>query len=90
MTKERPKPTMTAAPPQPETVPASTSEGKKRTTVFLDPRLVERAIAASGASNTSDAVERGLLELVRKENAKRLADLAGADTSFAAGERRKS
>jgi len=61
-----------------------------RTTLEIDPKLLEDAIAASGAPNKSTAVRLGLEALVDKAARQRLAALRGRLPDIQAPPRRRS
>ncbi len=60
-----------------------------RTTVTLDDRLVEKAIALTGCSDRSPLLREALTALVERESAKRLARLGGTEPDVSAPSRRR-
>jgi Arc/MetJ family transcription regulator len=50
----------------------------KRTNLVLDASLLEETLKASGERTYSRAVERAMLDFVRRSKARRILDLAGA------------
>lgn len=63
---------------------------KVRTTVLLDPKLVDEARKAAHASTNSEAIEAGLKELIRKAALDRLAEtVLQPDRTFRVVRRRR-
>lgn len=49
----------------------------KRTTISVDPELINEAIAITGASSRSEAIEWALQEMIRRRKLAKLAEMAG-------------
>lgn len=49
----------------------------KRTTISVDPELIDEAIAVSGASSRNEAIEWALQEMIRRRKLVKLSELAG-------------
>ena len=60
-----------------------------RTTMNLDDALVEEAMQLTGLKEKTAVVHAGLLELIRRESARRLAALGGTDPKAQAPARRR-
>jgi Arc/MetJ family transcription regulator len=60
-----------------------------RTTLILDPALVERAAKLSGITEKTAVVRAGLEALIARESARRLAALGGSDSRARAPRRRR-
>jgi hypothetical protein len=60
-----------------------------RTTLILDPGLVERASKLSGITEKTAVVHAGLEALIARESARRLAALGGTDARARAPRRRR-
>lgn len=65
-------------------------EGDLRTTVNLDESLVEEAMRVTGVRERTLLIHEGLKALVSRENARRLARLAGSEPQLRAVPRRRS
>jgi hypothetical protein len=63
---------------------------RMRTTLILDDRLVERAQEASGITGTTAVLHAGLLALIARESARRLAALGGSEPTLRPVHRRRS
>jgi Arc/MetJ family transcription regulator len=61
-----------------------------RTTIILDPRLVEEARAATGIKEKSALVRAGLEALIQREAGRRLAALGGTMPDLQVPPRRRS
>ena len=61
-----------------------------RTTLILDPVLVERAAKLSGITEKTAVVHAGLEALIARESARRLAALGGTDARAKAPRRRRA
>ncbi len=60
-----------------------------RTTLDLDPELLDRARELTGIKETTDLVHEGLRSLIAREAARRLARLGGSQPSLRAPPRRR-
>jgi len=61
-----------------------------RTTVNIDDVLYEEAADLMGVREKTALVKEGLIALIQRESAKRLALLGGSDPNASAGSRRRS
>lgn len=61
-----------------------------RTTLIIDEDLLDEARRLSGIEGKSALVRAGLLALIARESARRLAALGGSDPAAAAGRRRRT
>jgi Arc/MetJ family transcription regulator len=61
-----------------------------RVTIDIDDALLEQAAKLTGIRRKSDLVCMGLIALVARESARRLADLGGSEKHFRPGRRRRS
>lgn len=61
-----------------------------RTTVNLDPDLIERAQRLSGVSERKALIDEGLRALIQRESARRLAKLAGTEPQLVEPPRRRA
>jgi len=60
-----------------------------RTTLNIDDRLLDEASRLTGVTEKTSLVRMGLEALVRREAAKRLAAMGGADAAAAAAPRKR-
>ena len=60
-----------------------------RTTLNIDPRLVEEAARLTGISEKTSLVRMGLEALIARASARRLADLGGTEPALAPIPRRR-
>ena len=60
-----------------------------RTTLNLDDGLVEEAMQLTGLKEKTAVVHAGLVELIRRESARRLIALGGTDRKAEAAQRRR-
>ena len=61
-----------------------------RTTVTLDDDLLEKATRLTGITERSALIREGLVVLIQRESARRLAKLGGTEPQFKAPPRRRS
>lgn len=61
-----------------------------RTTINIDDKLYEQAVALTGVEEKTALVRESLKALIERESARRLALLGGSDKKASAGARRKS
>jgi Arc/MetJ family transcription regulator len=61
-----------------------------RTTIILDPKLLEEARRLSGLDEKTSVVHAGLQALIARESARRLAALGGTERKAKAPRRRRS
>ncbi len=61
-----------------------------RTTLNLDDGLVEEAMQLTGLKEKTAVVHAGLVELIRRESARRLIALGGTDPKAEAAPRRRA
>ncbi len=62
---------------------------RMRTTLILDDRLVEKAQELSGITGTTAVLHAGLLALIARESARRLAVLGGSEPTLRPVRRRR-
>lgn len=60
-----------------------------RTTIILDPELLEKARRLSGLKEKTATVHAGLEALIARESARRLAALGGSERALRAPRRRR-
>ena len=61
-----------------------------RTTLNIDDALYEEAAALLGIREKTTLVKEGLIALIQRESAKRLASVGGSDPNASAGSRRRT
>ncbi len=61
-----------------------------RTTLNIDDALYEQAAEMTGINEKTTLVKQGLIALIERESAKRLAALGGTEPDFEAPPRRRS
>ena len=61
-----------------------------RTTLNIDDALYQEAAELLGVREKTAVVKEGLIALIQREHAKRLAALGGSDPNASAGSRRRS
>jgi Arc/MetJ family transcription regulator len=61
----------------------------RRTTINIDPELLERARRLSGIKRKTDLVRAGLEALIQREAVRRLADMSGSIPGAKAPPRRR-
>jgi len=69
--------------------PMSTKETIMRTTVTLDEKLLEEAARATGMTERSALLRAGLIALIERESARRLARLGGTEPQLRPVPRRR-
>jgi Arc/MetJ family transcription regulator len=65
------------------------AEAGMRTTVTLDPQLLAEAQQLAGITERAALIRAGLVALIERESARRLARLGGSDPGIEVPERRR-